>query len=284
MLQILTGLMVFFFPGSSEQLASGFSVSVLCLAIHLKTQPYNKPLLNRLQAVSLSTQSVILYYGQMRLEQHHRHQISGSDLDENGDVAMRAIITALNVAMVLLPVGLAVRQNSESIISTLQSWGLWHTPSQEERLPTAGMVRPRTSNNSSAGPTPFPSAPEGAPEAKNRPLASVPSLLVGVRTQAVDMNSSLEATASNDIIVPGHAPQVARTVPYPQILPVTTATTTGSAPEIDPSQGAGLGWPASSAPIADEIQEVVLMENSESNDSTSPPSADKDAIVEIPDS
>eukprot|EP00286_Rhodomonas_abbreviata_P021509 CAMPEP_0181296088 /NCGR_PEP_ID=MMETSP1101-20121128/4505_1 /TAXON_ID=46948 /ORGANISM="Rhodomonas abbreviata, Strain Caron Lab Isolate" /LENGTH=418 /DNA_ID=CAMNT_0023400905 /DNA_START=60 /DNA_END=1317 /DNA_ORIENTATION=- len=110
---IMTGIVVYIYPDSPEQLACGFIVSIVFFILLLKTGPFVSPHIDVMQAVSLMTQAVTLFYGLMVSVQRLQNELKG---EASGDtsVAMLALLILLHALIFLLP-----------ILTFMKDKGLW---------------------------------------------------------------------------------------------------------------------------------------------------------------
>lgn len=95
-----SGLVVFLYRGSVQQVASGFFVTGVFLSGFLKVGPFSSKHLESLQALSLSAQAVTLFYGLM-LSVGHLQPPEG--IGDHEAVVARWLVIVLNIAVFLLP-------------------------------------------------------------------------------------------------------------------------------------------------------------------------------------
>lgn len=58
---LLSGLMVFIRPGSPQQIAAAFIVSIFTLFYFVKSSPYVSSMIDNLQTISLASQAITLF-------------------------------------------------------------------------------------------------------------------------------------------------------------------------------------------------------------------------------
>ncbi len=71
---LMTSVIVFFYPGSLNQLAGGILITFLGLVLCFRMKPFMQPQLNEIQAACLSIQGVTLFCKLLH-DSDFRHQI-----------------------------------------------------------------------------------------------------------------------------------------------------------------------------------------------------------------
>jgi len=114
---VRTGLIVFLYPGSPEQLTIGLLLSMLALTFFLKSKPYVQKSVDNMQSISLGTQAATLMYGMVLAFQ--RCCYSQDETDSGGLVVLGVIVIILNISIFVLPVLLICYEEREALGAAL---------------------------------------------------------------------------------------------------------------------------------------------------------------------
>jgi len=94
---LMTSVIVFFYPGSLNQLAGGILITFLGLVLCFRMKPFMQPQLNEIQAACLSIQGVTLFYGVILIAENTDPSIPVPPS------AVSVIILFLNIFVVFIP-------------------------------------------------------------------------------------------------------------------------------------------------------------------------------------
>eukprot|EP00293_Proteomonas_sulcata_P011750 CAMPEP_0184307386 /NCGR_PEP_ID=MMETSP1049-20130417/16154_1 /TAXON_ID=77928 /ORGANISM="Proteomonas sulcata, Strain CCMP704" /LENGTH=541 /DNA_ID=CAMNT_0026619877 /DNA_START=90 /DNA_END=1715 /DNA_ORIENTATION=+ len=98
---IMTSLMVFLYPGSPQQVASGLVVTLMFLLSYLRYRPFRNDAVSSLMIVCLSAQLATLFYGLMKELMKLQAEV---DQYAAGIQSMRIFVVVLNIAVFIVPV------------------------------------------------------------------------------------------------------------------------------------------------------------------------------------
>mmetsp|Transcript_328 Transcript_328/g.604 ORF Transcript_328/g.604 Transcript_328/m.604 type:complete len:336 (-) Transcript_328:220-1227(-) len=97
---LIISVVVFLWPGSIEQIAAGLVIIGLSMGLYTRAAPFADRQVDSLASISLTAQAVTLFYGLMVEVRKTRNLVEGSV----EDTAMRFIVLALNIMLLILPV------------------------------------------------------------------------------------------------------------------------------------------------------------------------------------
>jgi len=93
----MTSILVFVFPGTAAQMASGFVATCIAIYWALSARPFTSAVIDNIHMVCLITQSLALFWGILNINHDNR------DVGDEADLAMRAIVTCLHGAIIGFP-------------------------------------------------------------------------------------------------------------------------------------------------------------------------------------
>jgi len=113
---VLTGLLLFVFPGSLQQLAVAIVVTLGALLLLAVTTPYMDPLVRDLQFLSLLTQTLALFYGLMQEAAKMQEEVKGDVVDGAGGDSLQWVLVGLHLLTALLPLVALLHETCRSWI------------------------------------------------------------------------------------------------------------------------------------------------------------------------
>eukprot|EP00286_Rhodomonas_abbreviata_P008626 CAMPEP_0181331672 /NCGR_PEP_ID=MMETSP1101-20121128/24640_1 /TAXON_ID=46948 /ORGANISM="Rhodomonas abbreviata, Strain Caron Lab Isolate" /LENGTH=744 /DNA_ID=CAMNT_0023441175 /DNA_START=126 /DNA_END=2361 /DNA_ORIENTATION=- len=111
---IMTGVILFMWPDSPQQIATGIIVSGAFLLYFIFTQPYTSPLLNQAQILAFISQVATLFYGLVQSIARLQGEVG-----QESDAALGIILLLLNVFIFVFPLVAALYLRREVLLRLL---------------------------------------------------------------------------------------------------------------------------------------------------------------------